>query len=136
MSDCIFCKIIVGEIPCSKVYEDDSVIAFLDIHPVHLGHTLVVPKAHFLNIAETPDDVITRIFSAAKRIAAVALGVTGAHGFNIGINTGAAAGQVVMHTHVHVMPRSEGDGLRHWPKKDISQEQMEQTAAKMRELLG
>ena len=129
MSDCLFCKIIKGEIPCQKVYEDGDVFAFLDIQPVNVGHTLVVPKAHFANCGETPDEALAAVMSVAKRVGAAALKVTGAQGYNVGINCGAVAGQVIMHTHVHVMPRFEGDGLAHWPKKTVSKEEMEKAAA-------
>jgi len=129
MSDCLFCKIIKGEIPCQKVYEDGDVFAFLDIQPVNVGHTLVVPKAHFANCGETPDEALAAVMNVAKRVGAAALKVTGAQGYNVGINCGAVAGQVIMHTHVHVMPRFEGDGLAHWPKKTVSKEEMEKAAA-------
>ncbi|MEY4745020.1 MAG: hypothetical protein RL272_965 [Candidatus Parcubacteria bacterium] len=128
MNDCLFCKIVKGDIPALKVYEDDTVLAFLDIAPVNVGHTLIVPKAHFENCASTPDDAMAAVMRAAKLVGAAALKVTGAHGYNVGINCGAAAGQIVMHTHVHVMPRFEGDGLRHWPKKAVPQEEMENAA--------
>lgn len=129
MNDCLFCKIIKGDIPCLKVYEDGDVFAFLDIQPVNVGHTLVVPKAHHENCAETPDATLATLMSAAKRIGAAALKVTGAQGYNVGINCGTAAGQVIMHTHVHVMPRFDGDGLHHWPKKAVTKEEMEKAAA-------
>ncbi|HTK04245.1 MAG TPA: HIT family protein [Candidatus Eisenbacteria bacterium] len=129
MNDCLFCKIIKGDIPCLKVYEDGDVFAFLDIQPVNVGHTLIVPKAHHENCAETPDETLGALMSAAKRIGAAALKVTGSQGYNVGINCGTAAGQVIMHTHVHVMPRFEGDGLHHWPKKAVTKEEMEKAAA-------
>ncbi len=133
MSDCLFCQIIQGEIPAFKVYENDAVIAFLDIQPVNAGHTLVVPKAHYENCAQTPDDAMAAVISAAKEVAVAALRATGATAYNIGINCGAAAGQVIMHTHVHVMPRFEGDGLVHWPKREVTKEEMGIIAQKMRD---
>src|SRR5512142_589998 len=136
MNDCLFCKIAKGDIPASKVYEDADVVAFLDIQPVNLGHTLVVPRAHHANCAETPDDVMAALMRVVKRVGDAALKVTGAHGYNVGINCGAVAGQVIMHTHVHVMPRFEGDGLTHWPKKAVSKEDMDKAAREMAALLN
>ena len=116
--DCIFCKIISGQIPADKVYEDSKVIAFLDIHPVNPGHTLVVPKNHSRNILEDNIDDLTSSMSAIRRIAGAVIKAVKADGFNLGVNTNAAAGQAVFHTHFHVIPRFINDGLRHWPQKD------------------
>ena len=136
MSSCIFCKIVAGEIPCLKVYEDERLLAFLDIQPVNLGHTLIIPKEHFENFLVTPDEVVAAIAKAVKPVAQAAMAVTGAPGFNIGVNTGTVAGQIVMHTHLHVMPRLDGDGLTHWPKKAVDDEEMKETAAAMRAQLN
>jgi histidine triad (HIT) family protein len=135
MTDCVFCKIIAGDIPSLRVYEDGHVIAFLDIQPVNPGHTLVVPLAHYRDLSETPDEVCRHLFPAVKKIARAVVEATGAHGYNVGINTGPAAGQVIFHTHVHVMPRFEGDGLRHWTKKAILPEEMQRIAADMKKIL-
>lgn len=124
MSDCLFCKIVRGEIPSMRVYEDEYAIAFLDINPVNVGHTLVVPKAHHQDVAAMPEADAARLFAAAHKVANAAPRAVGASAFNIGVNTGAAAGQIVMHAHVHVMPRFEGDGLVHWPKKHLTEEEM------------
>ncbi len=111
---CIFCKIIAGEIPATKVYEDVQCLAFLDIKPINVGHTLVVPKPHMSNLYDMPEDVIGPLFSVVKKIAIAVGKVVSAHGINIGMNNEAAAGQIVMHAHVHVIPRFPADGLRHW----------------------
>jgi histidine triad (HIT) family protein len=132
MSDCVFCKIVGGELPALKVYEDESVVAFLDITPVSAGHTLVVPKAHAADLTVTPDEDLTAIMRAVKRVGAASKAATGATAFNLGVNTGAAAGQVVMHTHFHVMPRHADDGLRHWPKIAVTPEAMAEVADRMR----
>lgn len=115
MSDCVFCKIIAGSIPANKVYEDDAVIAFLDIAPIAHGHTLVVSKAHYPNLLATPAPVLLSVISAVQKIAPALAAATGAPDFNLGVNTGPAAGQVVMHTHVHLIPRRANDGLKSWP---------------------
>lgn len=129
--DCVFCKIVAGEIPAKKVFEDDALVAFLDVNPVNLGHTLVVPKVHAVDLRETSDTDVARIFTLAKRIGTAASGL-GANGFNIGVNTGTDAGQVVMHTHVHVIPRYHDDGLHLWPKREI----LPEDAARAAEVLS
>lgn len=111
--DCIFCKIIRKEIPSSIVYEDDDVLAFLDISQATKGHTLVVPKKHYKNFLATPSEVSNKVMEVAKRIAMAEIEMLGAKGINILTNVNEAAGQSVMHFHVHVIPRYEAsDGFR------------------------
>jgi histidine triad (HIT) family protein len=125
MNDCIFCKIIRKEIPSENfVYENDKIVAFLDIAPSNKGHTLVVPKAHYADLLETPDDVLAEIIVKTKKIAPAVMKAVGAQGFNSIFNTKPAAGQVVFHTHMHIIPRFTNDGLKHWPKVDMSAEEM------------
>ena len=113
MADCIFCKIIAGEIPSSKVYEDDQVVAFLDISQVTSGHTLVVPKQHFRNLLEMDADSASQLFARVPDIARKVMKATGAKGMNILNNNEEIAGQTVFHTHVHLAPRyEETDGLQ------------------------
>ena len=113
MADCIFCKIIAGEIPSSKVYEDDQVAAFLDISQVTPGHTLVVPKQHFRNLLEMDADNTSQLFARVPDIARKVMKATGAKGMNILNNNEEIAGQTVFHTHVHLAPRyDETDGLQ------------------------
>lgn len=113
MADCIFCKIIAGEIPSSKVYEDDRVVAFLDISQVTPGHTLVVPKQHFRNLLEMDADSASQLFARVPDIARKVMKATGAKGMNILNNNEEIAGQTVFHTHVHLAPRyEETDGLQ------------------------
>ncbi|OGF30929.1 hypothetical protein A2533_03400 [Candidatus Falkowbacteria bacterium RIFOXYD2_FULL_35_9] len=108
--DCLFCKIVKGEIPCYKVYENDSVMAFLDINPINPGHVLVIPKEHFVNIEKTTQKVWLEIMLAVKKIIPEVLVVSKAQAFNLNINNGKIAGQEVDHLHVHIMPRFENDG--------------------------
>ncbi|PLX67077.1 MAG: HIT family protein [Denitrovibrio sp.] len=110
--DCIFCKIIAGEIPCSKVYEDSLFIAFLDIKPVHKGHVLIVPKKHFVNVFDTPDLEAEAIYKVARTLSEAVVKATGCDGINLVQNNNAAAGQEVFHSHMHVIPRFDGDKLR------------------------
>lgn len=116
-SDCIFCKIVEGGLPAYKVYEDSSIMAFLDIFPIHPGHTLVVPKKHFVDIFDTPEKELQGIIAAAKKISPAVMKATKADGINIGMNNKPASGQVVMHTHLHVIPRFKDDGLKTWPQR-------------------
>lgn len=105
MEDCIFCKIARGEIPCHKVYEDNEILAFLDISQTTRGHTLVIPKEHFQNFLYVPKDLLGKTISVAQKIAQAEVASLGARGINVLINTNEVAGQSVMHFHVHVIPR-------------------------------
>jgi histidine triad (HIT) family protein len=116
-TDCIFCKIINGEIPDYRVYEDNDFIATLDINPINLGHVLVIPKAHFANIFEAPEETITKIGSVIKKLAHAIKDGVKADGLNVVINNEKAAGQIIFHAHVHLIPRFEGDGFAHWHGK-------------------
>ena len=106
MSDCIFCKIIKGEIPCVKVYEDERVLAFADINPITDGHTLVIPKAHAENIFEIPSEDLMAVASASKKIATAIMEALSAKGVAVLQLNGRAVNQVVMHYHMHLVPRS------------------------------
>ena len=109
----IFCRIIDGEIPCHKLYEDLDVIAFLDISQVTKGHALVVSKKHYDNFLTTPKEVMHKVMDVAQMLGQVAIKYLGAKGVNILTNCYEPAGQSVMHFHVHVIPRYEdGDGFR------------------------
>lgn len=108
--DCIFCKIAAGEIPCHKVYEDENVLAFLDIHPHAKGHTVVIPKKHVANIFEFTDSDRTVFSSGLSNTARRVNEILKPDGMNIGINDRPAAGQVVPHVHWHIFPRYDGDG--------------------------
>ena len=105
----VFCKIIDGEIPCYKLYEDEDVLAFLDISQVTKGHALVVSKKHFENFLSTPQEEMHKVMDVAQRIGQVEIKLLGAKGVNILTNCYEAAGQSVMHFHVHVIPRYEED---------------------------
>lgn len=108
----VFCKIIDGEIPSSKVYEDSEVLAILDISQITKGHTLVMPKAHYDSFVSCPKDLLDKVMNVAQRIAQADMKVLGASGVNILTNVGEAAGQSVPHFHVHVIPRyDEKDGF-------------------------
>ncbi len=112
MTACIFCQIVEGILPSSKVYEDEICLAFLDIQPVNPGHILVVPKEHFRDLADLPANIGSRLFHIAQRIT-LSLPRTGIknEGADIFLAHGEAAGQEVFHVHLHVIPRYEGDGF-------------------------
>lgn len=135
MDNCIFCNIIAGKLPASVLYENEHITAFLDIHPVNPGHTLIVPKKHYEHALETPDAILSEIVSAAKHITPAIAKATGATGFNITFNAGSDAGQVVMHTHLHIIPRDSTDGLTLWPQKPYPKGAQEQMAEKIKAAL-
>ncbi len=109
-NNCVFCAIAEGEIPCFKVYEDDFVLAYLDINPFSKGHTLVIPKAHTTGLLDTGDEMLAKIIASVKKVAAHLKATLPCEGFNILQNNGAVAGQTVMHVHFHIVPRYEGEG--------------------------
>lgn len=132
MSDCIFCKIVRGELPSFKVYEDNAVLAFLDIHPVNAGHTLVVPKNHSHNIFDITEKDWVAVSKVVRELAiAIEKGV-GADGVNIAMNNREHAGQVVYHPHVHIIPRFKDDGLRLMPQRSYKEGEAERVQGKIR----
>jgi histidine triad (HIT) family protein len=110
--DCIFCAIVAGDAPATKVDEDEHTIAFMDIHPWTRGHALVIPKRHAENVIEISEEDLTHTMIAARRLATRSKERLGADGINLLNSTGRAAWQTVFHLHVHVIPRYEGDPLQ------------------------
>lgn len=110
-ADCVFCKIIAGQIPSAKVYEDDACIAFLDIGPLADAHLLLVPKGHYEWITDMPAEQVAAVAGRIPKLARAVLKVSRAEGFNVLQNNGKASGQAVPHVHFHIIPRREGDGL-------------------------
>lgn len=108
--DCIFCKIIAGDIPSFKVYEDDATLAFMDINPVHDGHILIIPKEHFANLFEVSDTALSATSTTAQKIARAAQKTLHPPGMNLLQCNGEAAKQSVLHFHMHVLPRQLDDG--------------------------
>jgi len=109
--DCIFCKIVAGSIPSSRIYEDDKAIAFMDISPLNRGHVLVAPKEHSENIFEINPDLYGHLMTVICRIAKVVKQVVSPDGMNVMQLNGKAGNQVVPHLHIHIVPRWLGDGL-------------------------
>ena len=121
-NDCVFCGIVEGEVPSFKVYEDDQVLAYLDINPFSKGHTLVIPKEHSKGLLDTGDQVLCDLIAKVKKIAAHIAFALGCDGFNILQNNGDAAGQTVRHVHFHIIPRWTGDPLTFENKKGDMEE--------------
>lgn len=115
--NCIFCKIIAGKIPCAKVYEDENILAFLDINPTARGHCLVVPKGHYPTLLELPSSEGEALLHAMRVVAGAVKEECRADGFNCIQNNFSAAGQMVFHSHWHIIPRFENDGLPDWAGK-------------------
>ena len=132
---CIFCKIINKEIPAEIIYEDEKSLVFLDIEPNNPGHCLVVPKQHFENIFDAPEEVLAHLINVAKKISRVLKVAVLAEGINIGINNGASAGQIVPHLHIHVIPRYVSDGFIHWHGKPYEPGEIKIVAEKIRKSL-
>lgn len=136
MSDCIFCRIADGRIPCFKVFEDDQVLAFLDIGPIQDGHTLVIPKHHCSRLDECPPQVLENLMVRLAWIAGAVREAMGAEGYNILCNNGRAAGQLVEHLHFHVIPRNTGDGVfKQWPSFQYPEGKAQQIVEKIRQKL-
>ncbi|MFA5111893.1 MAG: HIT family protein [Desulfobaccales bacterium] len=135
MHDCIFCRIAAGKLPAARVLETPTVLAFLDIAPVNYGHTLVIPKVHYPNLLELPDQLWMEMGQVCRRVARSVQLSLQAQGFNIGMNNFAAAGQEVFHAHVHVIPRYLADGLKLFPQGSYQPGEMEKTAAQLRRAL-
>lgn len=131
MSECIFCRIVAGEIPADTVYEGEHAVAFLDAHPLVRGHTLVVPTEHVERVGDLDAKAAARYFEPVPAIVDAVQAATGADGATLAWNDGAAAGQEVPHAHLHIVPREEGD--RHGPihalfggQKDLPEDEMAQ----------
>lgn len=132
MNDCIFCKIISGDVPSYKVYEDDDILAFLDITPVNAGHTLVIPKKHYNNLEDLPEEETNKIIRVIKKIIPAVISGTKADGFNLSINNGAVAGQIVGHAHFHIVPRHNNDGYELWHGKEYGAGEADQILEKIK----
>ena len=133
--DCVFCAIVAGQIPSTRVYEDERTIAFLDINPGSEGHMVIVPRTHSADIREVSPEDLAALFSTAQRLTVRAHETLGCEGVNVINNCGAAAGQTVFHTHVHVIPRyadKDKDRVGHpWVPQSASPEALSELQAKL-----
>ena len=133
---CIFCKIVRKQAPASIVFEDESVMAFLDIRPINLGHTLVIPKTHYVEIFDIPASELCKIHNVAKIVSGAIKKATNADGISIIQQNGKAAGQDIFHLHVHVVPRFEGQKMpRFSDLKEVERTKIDVMAQKIRKLL-
>ena len=131
MSDCIFCKIIKGEVPSYKIYEDDKVYAFLDIACDAVGHTLVIPKKHCTNVLDCDKEYLDAVIEAVQKISNHYVNNCGFDGVNVLNASGAAAQQSVFHLHFHIVPRKCGDGLNMWPLDGKQEMDLQAIVAKL-----
>ena len=136
MNDCIFCKIVEGKIPAAKVYEDGKTFAFLDILPANKGHCLVVPKSHSQNLIDISEEDLIALMKTAKKIAKAMSLSFGNASFNIVMNNGKEAGQVVFHAHIHLIPRFQKDRLRiKWSHLKYEGDEMKEYAEKIKKFI-
>ncbi len=132
MAECIFCKIINGELPSRKVYEDEWTLAFMDVAKDVDGHVLVVPKAHRKNILDCDEATLIHLMKTVKKISNHLVENCGYHGVNLLNASDESAGQSVPHFHVHIIPRKTGDGIDAWPHFDGAKQDVEEVFGKIR----
>ena len=133
MSDCIFCKIAGGDIPSATLYEDDDFRVILDLGPATKGHALILPKHHYANLYEIPEEMAAKAMVLANRMAAAMTETLGCDGFNIVQNNGEVAGQTVFHFHMHLIPRYEKDGaMVSWKPGKLTDETREELLEKLK----
>jgi len=131
--DCVFCKLVAGQIPASVVFEDEATLAFMDLGQVNPGHVLVASKAHAANLYELDDAQAAAVFRATARVARAVRTAFDPPGLSIYQANGAPAGQTVFHFHLHVLPRHEGDGVQLvWPVKNPERGRLEEYCARIR----
>jgi histidine triad (HIT) family protein len=134
--DCLFCKIVAGKIPAEKIYEDEDILAFMDIGPISDGHSLVIPKYHCELLHECPPEVLGKVGSQLGKIAGAVSSSMNSDGYNILCNNGRAAGQLVKHLHFHIIPRNVSDGVfNRWPSYKYEDGKIEAISAEIRKKL-
>lgn len=126
-SNCIFCQIIQGVIPAHKVYEDEFTMAFLDKSPVQKGHTLIVTKDHYERLEDVDEDDLNALIETVQKVGEAVMDLPNVIAYNVRLNNGPGAGQVVDHVHFHVIPRYTDDGLQDWKGKEYGDSEMQQT---------
>jgi histidine triad (HIT) family protein len=134
-TDCVFCQIRLGELPNATIYEDDDILAFLDINPVNAGHTLVIPKEHYNTIYDTPEETLLSLIRVVKKVSTAVKTGTEATGINVHLNNELDAGQVIPHIHFHVIPRFKNDGIKMWEQYPYPEGALETVQEKIRNAL-
>lgn len=129
---CIFCQIIAGELPAHKVYEDEQVVAILDIKPVHAGHILVLPKKHVANLEEISETDLSAVITVVKKIGGLLKEKLNYAGYNVVENNDPVAGQEIPHLHFHLIPRLENDGFNHWAHQEYKLGEAEEILKKLK----
>jgi len=132
MENCIFCKIVSGELPSYKVYENEGALAFLDITPVSPGHVLVIPKKHYANLEAIPEEDLIGVIKAVKKVGAKIKSGLGVEGYNVMENNDPVSGQLIPHLHFHLIPRKEDDGLQVWPRFKYGEGEAEDVASSLK----
>jgi histidine triad (HIT) family protein len=127
---CIFCKIITGELPAEKIYEDDRVLVFLDINPVSEGHALLIPKEHHALMPDVPDELLGYCFAKVKKLMQNIKIAMQADYVSVSVS-----GVDIPHFHIHIIPRNFSDRLQGWPTKKYAEEKMHETAEKIKKLI-
>ncbi len=135
MNDCLFCKIITGEIPSAKIYEDENSFAFLDINPTNTGHTLLVPKEHSRNIFDINKNTLKQLMPPLQELSIAVKNGVGVSGVNIQINNEPTAGQVIFHTHIHIIPRFKDDKIKMWKGGKYKKGEIEELVKKIKKQL-
>jgi histidine triad (HIT) family protein len=130
--ECLFCQIVAGEVPAIKVAESDNAIAILDINAVNPGHTLIISKKHSTNLLDADDEILKEMILFTKRVAQAILDGLEYDAFNLELNNGRIAGQIIPHLHWHIVPRISDDGLQHWPGKKYLAGEAEVVAEKIK----
>lgn len=130
--NCIFCKIAAGDIPSATIYEDEDFRVILDIEPASKGHALILPKEHYANLYELPEELASKVLVVAKKVVTAMTEVLGCDGYNVLQNNGEAAGQTVFHFHMHLIPRYDKDNVNiKWKPGTLKEEWKEEILAKM-----
>ncbi len=133
MTDCIFCKIVNKELPADVIYENDDVLVFMSLEQITPGHLLVIPKKHYVNLIETPEDVLKSLMGPLKKC--VAAVDTLHEGSTVGQNNHEAGGQVIFHLHFHIIPRNSNDGLTSWANNETTLEERAAIAQTIRDAM-
>lgn len=135
MEDCIFCKLANGVFETNTLFENEDFRVIFDASPATKGHVLIIPKEHYANVFEIPEDLAGKAYMLAKKVAKVLVEVTGCDGVNILQNNGEVAGQTVFHFHMHVIPRyKDGSKIITWPQNDVNQDEVDEIIKKAKEL--
>ncbi len=134
MADCVICQIVEGKVPSKKIYEDDEIVAFLDVNGATPGHTFVVPKQHYPIFEQVPDPLVAKLFTLSNKISTALFETLQVQGTNIFVTNGVSAGQSVAHFVINVIPRKEGDGVNlQWQPRQLSEEEMSTVELKIKE---